>query len=97
MVNFQTYFEKYPLLRAPQRPGASPEAAPGVFFQNVFENEPYLAHSILKIAIWLVFQNLRVYGMRIFFVNISCGFPWSTYVFPTWPCLVDFHSMSYWW
>ena len=40
--------------------GAPPEVAPGVFFQKSFENEPYLAHPIFKIAIWLVFQNFTI-------------------------------------
>ena len=34
--------------------GAPPEAAPGIYFKNMFENQSYLAHPIFKIASWLV-------------------------------------------
>ena len=40
--------------------GAPLEAAPKGFFQHLFENEPYLAPPIFKIAIWLVVQNFTI-------------------------------------
>ena len=66
MINFQTYFEKYPLPRAWQRPGgAAGGGTRGIFlkiclkidriFKHLFENGSYLGHPIFKIAIWLVF------------------------------------------
>ena len=58
MVNFQTHFEKYPLSRARQRPGgAAGGGARGTFSKN----EPYLAHPIFKIAIWLVYHNFTIW------------------------------------
>ena len=49
-----TYFENRHFLKSTPSPGRSsalgapPEAAPGVFFQNVFENGPYFQTSVWK-------------------------------------------------
>ena len=55
MVNFQTDSENTPSQVHGSALGAPPEAAQGVFFKEVFENEPYLVHPIFKMAMWLVF------------------------------------------
>ena len=51
MVHFQPEFEKYS--RARSALGSPPEATPGVSFQHLFENGPYLRPSMFKIAIRL--------------------------------------------
>ena len=45
-VRFQTNIEEYPSPGRGNALGAPPEAAPGVFFQNMFENGPYVQTSV---------------------------------------------------
>ena len=61
MVHFQRHFEKYALPKARQRPGGA--AGGGVSFfvsKKMFENGPYLAHPVFKLAIWLVLQFFTI-------------------------------------
>ena len=69
---FKHILKKYPSPGRGSALGAPPEAAPGVFFLNLFENGPYFQtcvwkwtifrSSYFKIAIGLVFQNFNLLG-----------------------------------
>ena len=60
MVHFQTDVGTIPLAPPPAAPPGRCRALGRGIFKHLFENGPYLAHPIFKIAIGLVFQNFII-------------------------------------
>ena len=52
--------EKYPLRPLRRRPQGAAAPWGGGILQNLFVNKPYLAHTIFKIAMGLVYLNFTI-------------------------------------